>query len=102
MRIVTALLALLLVAPAALADDATAYKVIVNPQNPADAIGKEQLSQMFLKKLSKWPNGQAVAPAEPAEGSPAREAFCRDVHGKSASALKSYWSRLVFAGREVP
>jgi ABC-type phosphate transport system substrate-binding protein len=77
------------------------FRVVVHPSNPADSIPKAQLSQLFLKKATRWPSGQSVQPVEAADDG-VLEKFCQKVHGKSLNAVKAYWNQLIFAGREVP
>lgn len=78
------------------------YRVIVHPSNPASSLPRAQVSQLFLKKVTRWPDGRTVKPVEPPARSQARESFCEAVHGKSVAAVKSYWNQLVFTGRDVP
>ena len=89
----------LLAAGSAAAEDA--FKVVVHPTSTEDALARAQLSQLFLKKMTRWPGGQGVSPVEPADDK-LRERFCRAVHGKSLNAVRSYWNQLIFSGREVP
>ncbi len=98
------LLSLLLAAAAgpALADG-PGFQVIVNASNPADSITRRQLSDMFLKKVTHWPDGLTVEPVEPPERSLTRAYFLSDVMGgKSALALKTFWQKRVFSGRDTP
>jgi ABC-type phosphate transport system substrate-binding protein len=86
------------VALPAWADD---FKVVVNASNPVDAMSRAEVSQLFLKKVTRWPGGEVVHVAEPGSAA-VRETFYRKVAGKSLSAVKSYWNQLIFSGREVP
>jgi ABC-type phosphate transport system substrate-binding protein len=99
-RILTLLLALLLLGPAA--GWAADYQVIVNASNPTDLLTREQLGKMFLKKIVKWDTGTPIVPVDQVPISPARAAFTKVVHGKPVSAIASYWQQQIFAGREVP
>lgn len=82
---------------------ADAFIVIVNAKNPATSVDKDRLSKMFLKKVKRWEVGDAtVEPFDQLESTDVREAFTRAVHGKSISAIKSYWQRMIFSGRDVP
>ena len=98
------LLSLLLAAAAAPAlADGPGFQVIVNTSNPAQAITRRQLSDMFLKKLTHWPDGTTVEPVEPPEKSMTRAYFLSDVMGgRSALALKTFWQKRVFSGRDTP
>jgi ABC-type phosphate transport system substrate-binding protein len=82
--------------------DAQGYKVVVNAGNSVSSISRAQLTQLFLKKTTKWDDGTVVAPVDLGEKSNVRAAFSTDVHEKPVVAVKVYWQKQVFAGREVP
>ncbi|HEX9052495.1 MAG TPA: substrate-binding domain-containing protein [Anaeromyxobacter sp.] len=89
-------------APPALAEG-PGFQVVVNASNPAASVSRRQLSDMFLKKLTHWPDGTTVEPVEPPERSLTRAYFLSDVMGgKSALALKTFWQKRVFSGRDTP
>ncbi len=95
-------LLLLAAAPPALAEG-PGFQVVVNASNPALSITRRELSDMFLKKLTHWPDGTTVEPVEPPEKSRTRAYFLSDVMGgKSALALKTFWQKRVFSGRDTP
>lgn len=79
-----------------------AYKVIVNPANAAASLSKTELARMFMKKITAWPDGRAVAVVDQERNSPARQAFSSDVHQKDADAVAAHWQVVVFSGRDVP
>lgn len=81
---------------------AAGYKVIVNSANPATALPKKDVSQLFMKKTAKWADGTAVTPVDQTEKATVRERFTQEVHGKSVAAVKSYWQQQIFSGRDVP
>jgi ABC-type phosphate transport system substrate-binding protein len=93
--------ALLLGAPAALAEE-PGYQVIVHPSSAVQALSRRELADLFLKKTTTWPGGGAVHPVEPPEDGEVRDRFATHALGKSPGALKTYWNKLIFAGREVP
>jgi ABC-type phosphate transport system substrate-binding protein len=78
------------------------YKGIVNGSSTVHSLSRSQVSALFLKRVTAWENGGGdVHPVEPPEG-PVREKFCLEVIGKSYAAIKVYWTRLTFAGRDTP
>lgn len=79
-----------------------AYVVIVNEANDVGDISVSDLSAMFLKKARRWPNGQDVVPVDLSENADTREVFSLAVHGKSTSAIKAYWQKMIFSGKAVP
>ncbi len=101
----TRLLALLvpaLLAVPAPALPAEAFRVIVHPSNAATSVSRRELSELYLKKVTRWPGGETVHPVEPPENSITRAYFLSAVVGKSAFAIKMFWNRRVFEGRDVP
>jgi ABC-type phosphate transport system substrate-binding protein len=81
---------------------AEGFQVIVHESSTARDVTKAQLSAVFLKKTTRWPNGAPAVPVDQPDSSPARTAFSKDVLGKSVSAVASYWQQQIFSGREVP
>ncbi|MCP3963222.1 MAG: hypothetical protein GY719_35730 [bacterium] len=78
------------------------YKVIVNADNPAEEMEAAAVAKMFRKKLKRWQNDVAVAPVDLGPRSEVRKSFTKGVHGKSIFAIKSYWQRMIFSGRDEP
>lgn len=87
---------------ASMALQAQSFKVIVNNSNPATSLSAGEVSNYFLKKTSKWSNGEKVVPVDLNADSAIREAFSKSVHKKSVGAIKSYWQQYVFAGSGTP
>ena len=84
-------------------DAAADFVVIVHAKNPATSVDKDRLSKMFLKKIKRWEESDASVEAfDQTESADVRESFTRSVHGKSISAIKSFWQRMIFSGRDVP
>ena len=95
-RIVIVFTVMMLLLAGAMQAQDKGYKVIVNAGNAAAALPKAKLSKIFLKQEGGW------APVDQTAASPARDAFSKDVHGRTASTIKSYWQSQIFSGREVP
>jgi ABC-type phosphate transport system substrate-binding protein len=81
---------------------AQSFKVIVNNSNSSTSLSKKEISDFFLKKKTKWADGQKVVPIDQKAKSDARKGFTDGVHKKSVSAIKSYWQQAVFAGKGTP
>ncbi|HEX9735528.1 MAG TPA: hypothetical protein VGG06_26470 [Thermoanaerobaculia bacterium] len=85
------------------AAQSSGFKVIVHQDNPTAGLSAKDVSNLLLKKKTKWDgSGIAADPIDLDGGSTIREAFSERVHGRSASSIKSYWQRQIFSGREVP
>src|SRR5688572_6190204 len=81
---------------------APAFRVIVNAANPLDSVSREMLSQLFMRRLRRWPGGLEALPVDQPASARVRERFSRNVHGKSVAYVIRYWHRLIFSGRGIP
>ena len=78
------------------------YKIVVNPSNPVTSISRDDLSRIFMKKSTKFPDGRGASPVDLPVNSSARESFSKSIHGKPASAVDAYWQQQIFSGRDIP
>jgi hypothetical protein len=78
------------------------YWVVVHPDNPAISLRRDEVSRLFLKKITRWSDGRTAAPVDLVQSAPARDDFSRDVHHRPASAIKKYWQQMVFSGQSAP
>jgi ABC-type phosphate transport system substrate-binding protein len=78
------------------------FQIVVHGSNPVSALSAQEVSKMFLKKISRWQNGKRVTPVDLEERSLVRESFSERVHAKDTAAIKAYWQRMIFSGRDVP
>jgi hypothetical protein len=74
------------------------YKIVVNEANPVSELSRADVAQLFLKKKTAWPSGQAVVPVDQSSGR-ARAAFSQEVLEKDLASMRRYWQQLVFSGR---
>jgi|APFre7841882630_1041343.scaffolds.fasta_scaffold93943_2 ABC-type phosphate transport system substrate-binding protein len=84
------------------AEDASAYKLIVHPSNPAAQMTRLKVGEFFLKKATRWPDALPVMPVEPSGKSPVRQRFTLEVYGKQVIAISAYWQQMIFSGKGVP
>ena len=75
---------------------------VVSVDSPVTTLTKNQLTDIFLGKATRFPDGTLAVPVDQAEGSSARDEFYLKVAGKSAAQLKAYWSKIIFTGRGQP
>jgi len=78
------------------------YWVVVHPDNPSITLRRDEVSRLFLKKITRWSDGRVAMPVDLVEAAPARDAFSRDIHRRPASAIKKYWQQMVFTGQSAP
>lgn len=83
----------------------TAYSeivVIVSADSAVVALSVQQVSDIFLCKTGKFPDGEMVVPIDQADGSTIRREFYAKATGKSPELLKAYWSKVIFTGQGEP
>ena len=78
------------------------YRVIVNAANPVTQLSRDEVSRLFLKKVSSWKTGGEVQPVDQAQDSPVRRSFSKEVHRKDVEQIKGYWQQLIFTGQGAP
>jgi ABC-type phosphate transport system substrate-binding protein len=75
---------------------------VVSVDSHVTTLTKNQLTDIFLGRAARFPDGTVAVPIDQAEGSSARDEFYLKVTGKSAAQLKAYWSKIIFTGRGQP
>ena len=80
----------------------TTFQVVIHAENPTTELAAATVARMFLKKHKRWDHGVLVEPVDLEAKSPIRKVFTKSVHGKSVTAIKSFWQRMIFSGRASP
>ena len=75
---------------------------VVSAKSPISTLTKPQVADIFLGKVSHFPNGIQAEPIDQTEGSPVRNEFYEKVAGKSPAQVKALWSKIIFTGRGEP
>jgi ABC-type phosphate transport system substrate-binding protein len=78
------------------------YVIVVNTHNPVTVVSRKFLSEAFLKKTTRWEDGELIRPVDQDAESAVRRRFTEHVLRRSVSAVRSYWQQVIFAGRDVP
>jgi ABC-type phosphate transport system substrate-binding protein len=81
---------------------AATFKVVVNNGVHVQTMPKKAVSDLFMKRMTKWEGGANVVPVDQTDQAAVRDDFSRTIHGKPTAAVKSYWNQQIFSGREVP
>ncbi|WP_411280502.1 phosphate ABC transporter substrate-binding protein [Gemmatimonas sp.] len=81
---------------------AQGFKIVVNSDVQISDIGQTSLSNLFLKKDRKFATGVEAAPVDLSASTAGRDAFSKAVHGRSTSAVVTYWQQQVFSGKDTP
>ena len=76
--------------------------VIVNASNPIERLERKQVVDLFMGRVSAFPNGMPAQTLDLHTGAPGRAVFYKILTGKSEAQVDAYWATLVFAGRMSP
>lgn len=76
--------------------------VIANSGSPVGSLTKEQISDLYLGRMTSLPGAGGVQLVDLPEASPLRDTFYSKVTGKSAAQAKSTWAKLSFTGKGTP
>lgn len=75
---------------------------VVSAKSPIAQLSRNQIADIFMGKLNRFPNGEQAAPIDQPEDSPAREAFYQRYAGRTPAQLKAHWAKIIFTGRGQP
>lgn len=102
LAIAAALLGLLVLAGRNAPAATPALRVIVHPANGSSALDRKFLTEVFLKRTTRWGGGEAIRPVDQDVDAPVRRRFSEDVLNRSVNSVKSYWQQMIFSGRAIP
>lgn len=92
------IMVLLLTGPALRAE----ILVIVHASNPNAQLQQKQVVDLFMGRVSAFPDGAPARTFDWVAGVPLRAAFYKSLTGKNEAQVDAYWATLVFAGRMSP
>ena len=75
---------------------------VVSAKSSIQSLSKNDISDIFLGRKIRFPNGQQAVPLDLQVGSVSRDEFYTSVVGMSAVQLKAHWSKIIFTGRGKP
>jgi hypothetical protein len=76
--------------------------VVVSAKSPVTALSRNQVTDVFLGRTNRFPDGTQAIPIDQSEGFTTRDEFYANFAGKSAAQLKAHWSKIIFTGRGQP
>lgn len=78
------------------------FRVVAHGGSPVHEMRRRDVSGLFLKQATSWPDGESVMPVDQPERSPVRAAFTHAVHRRTLAAVRAYWQQQVFTGSRTP
>ncbi len=82
--------------------DAVGFCLIVNQETPVTSASTNEIADWFLKRTTRWSDGELVRAVDLRPDASARRAFSEQVLKRSVSAVRNYWQQRIFSGRDVP
>ena len=76
--------------------------LVGNANLSADQLNHSLVSKIYLGRAFSLPDGTPVMPIERNKHDPIKKEFHQKLHSRSLNQLNSYWSRLIFTGRNPP
>jgi ABC-type phosphate transport system substrate-binding protein len=84
------------------ADTSSDYVLIAHPGNPATEITREFVANAFLKRVTRWDDGEMIRPIDLPPDARPRRSFSSEILNRSVQAVRSYWQQRIFSGRDLP
>jgi ABC-type phosphate transport system substrate-binding protein len=81
---------------------AEGFVVIVRKDEQDLVLERTLVADAFLKKRTRWPNGEVIHPVDQRRDSSVRHHFSQSVLRRSVEAVRNYWQQRIFSGRDVP
>ena len=75
---------------------------VVSSKSAIVTLNEAQVIDIFLGRVSRFPDGTPATPVDQVEGSAERNEFYEKVAGKTPAQLKAYWAKVIFTGRGQP
>jgi ABC-type phosphate transport system substrate-binding protein len=75
---------------------------VVSSTSTITSLSNAQVTDIFLGKVNRFPNGTLAIPIDQVEGSLARDEFYANFANKSPAQIKSLWAKIIFTGRGQP
>jgi ABC-type phosphate transport system substrate-binding protein len=98
----TTVLGASVIAMLAAGGEAAGFKVVVHSSVPVATLSRAAVSNAFLKRTEKWPDGSSIVPVDQAHDSPVRQAFSKEILERSVAMVDAFWQRQVFSGHGTP
>lgn len=84
------------------AESTPEFRMLIHPENPTSSLSKEFVTDVFLKRVTRWQEGETVHPVDQRADTGVRRAFSESVLRRSVAAVKRYWQQRIFSGRDLP
>src|SRR6478735_9189618 len=84
------------------AESVPPFRILIHPENPLASLNKDFVTDVFLKRTTRWHDGETAHPVDQRADAAVRQSFSDAILRRSVSAIKRYWQQRIFSGRELP
>jgi len=84
------------------AESVPPFRILIHPENPLASLNKDFVIDVFLKRTTRWHDGETAHPVDQRADAAVRQSFSDNVLRRSVSAIKRYWQQRIFSGRDLP
>lgn len=78
------------------------FQLIAHPGVTGTTVPRDVVASIFLKKVERWGNGQAIDPVDLTATSQVRESFSEAVLGMPVAGVRIYWMDRMSKGVSPP
>jgi hypothetical protein len=78
------------------------FYLVVQANNEQHALSQKEAVDLFMGRNRAFANGEIAQVFDLSRSDPKRDAFYHALTGLSQAQVNSYWSRLMFSGRNLP
>jgi ABC-type phosphate transport system substrate-binding protein len=76
--------------------------VVVSAKSAQRELTAAQVSDIFLGRSTRFPDGSRAVPIDLGEGAALRDSFYAAFMDRTAAQVKAHWSKIIFTGRGQP
>lgn len=76
--------------------------IVISAKENVENINLDDVSRIFLGKVTQYPSGRTVTPITPDPKDPSYELFAKVVLKKNISQMRAYWAKKIFTGKGRP
>jgi ABC-type phosphate transport system substrate-binding protein len=81
---------------------AEGFQIVVHPSVEGSKISRSVLADIYKKDVIRWGNDVRIRPVDQSSQTPVRQAFTREILGRSLGEVQEYWTQRLAVDRELP
>ncbi|MBN2384697.1 substrate-binding domain-containing protein [bacterium] len=79
------------------------FMIIVHASNAVTELTRDDIAKLFLKKIKQWETDKSsIQVVDLVQDHSVRNRFSESILNRKVPAVKAYWQKQIFSGRNVP